>query len=601
MTVRLLSFSIEPQPGGLRLPEVRFGRFLTHVHGENGAGKTAVMCALYWTLGGARQVEEPLWGQCTGARLELQTAAGETASIFRAFSDRLEASIDVAGVVTTFDDEAELSNALLTLLGIEMREWSSKGGGPVAVYMSVLLPAFAVDQDKGWVLPYSPFSNRQFVEDQGQEVTRLLLDLPQRHDPKRDARRRKLTDELARLESGIVTRGHALDSLVKALPPEHDRIDAMRAARERLVTELQQFDSVIASMAEVDATLRQRVLDASTQRDVAAREAATAKQRREVLERLVQEGTADLDLIGTNEIASDAFRRFCGNPACQFFAGASEPNSYGRRVLYLRDQFKDITAAMDAVDGTLALTGSRLGEAEASLDRARAEYEIAAKAKASDRVIAAVDAVTRELAAVSRNIALSDQLNLERDAREDLIKQRDAVHEDLSNHDDADVRRRKSVAGAAKKLSDATNRWLVVLRANEGGAIKVDEDLRVTVGGKVLTDARGPSGSSRLRLILAYHAALLEVSVELGGNHPPLLLFDAPKQHELNPDHFGAYLSELRRVFSTREVQVIMSSRTEMPSEADDALWEPTFPGVEHPWYLGRDAPPSAPPDPSDS
>jgi hypothetical protein len=592
VTLRLVSLSIEPKPGGFRLPEVRFGQFLTHVHGDNGSGKTAVMCALYWALGGARQVEEPLWSQCAGARLTLIAATGETVEIFRAFSDRLSASVEVDGTVTRYNDESTWSDALLPLLGIERRKWSGKRGGTVGVYLSILLPAFAVDQDKGWILPYSPFSNLQFVEDQPQEVTRLLLGLPQQRDPKRDARRKKLTDEIAQLEVAINMRGQALDSLAKALPPESQSLGDMRETRVRLIAELRKFDSVVSSMIEVDASLRQRVLDASAAREAAARDLTLARQRRNVLEQLMQEDTADLDLIATNEIAADAFRRFCGNPSCQFFAGESEPTSYGRRVLYLRDQLKDISVAMDATDGVLSVTKSRLSEAEEQLTRTRAEYDAAAKAKASDKVVAAVDAVSRELATVSRNIALSEQLNREREAHNKLLEQRNDAYTDLSNHDESDARRRKSVIGAAKQLSVATNRWLTVLKANEGGSIKVDEGLRVTVGGKVLTDTRGPSGSSRLRLILAYHAALLEVSMELGGHHPPLLLFDAPKQHELDPAHFAAYLSELRKVFAKKDVQVVMSSRTDMPVERGDVVWEPTFPGEKHSWYLGRDEAP---------
>lgn len=587
---RLVSLSIEGGTTGLALPELKFGEFLTHLFGENRTGKTAVMCALYWALGGARQVEEPIWSECTGVRLKLVAATGEAVTIFRAFSDRLTATIEVNGVITEYDDESSWSAAMLPILGVESREWSAKRGGVTSVYTSVLLPAFAVDQDKGWSLPYAPFSSKLFVADQAQEVTRLLLGLPPRNNSKRDARRKKLVDGLARLDSAIGIRGQALDSLAKALPPEHQSIDRMREAREMLVLELRKFDSVVASLANGDATLRQRVLEAAAVRDAAAREHAAAVQRRAVLDKLMQEGTADLDLIGTNEVAADAFRRFCGNPSCQFFAGVAEPKSYGRRVLYLRDQFKDIVAAMDAVDGVLAVSASRLAGAESHLARVRTEYEAAAKGTASDRVVAAVDAVTRELAYISRGIALSEQVAAEREVRERLMAERESAYADLASHDEADANRRKSVTGATKKLAEATNRWLAVLEGTQAGVVDVDDELRVTVNGKPLTDTKGPGGSSRLRVILAYHAALLEVALELKGNHPPLLLFDAPKQHELNPSDFSAYLAELRRVFAGKTVQVVMSSRTEVPTEADDAVWKPQFPGDKRPWYLGRES-----------
>jgi hypothetical protein len=547
------------------------------------------MCSLYWVLGGVRQVEEPLWSQCTGVRLRLVDVNGSPVTLFRAFSDRFDGTIEVNGSTTRYEgDEGDWSDVVLPMLGIAPREWSAKGGGIAAVYLSVVLPAFAVDQDKGWSLPYSPFLSRQFIEDQAQEVGRLMLGLPQRHDPKRDAQRRKLADEVDRLESAIATRSRVLDSLAKSLPAKPETLETMKASRERLVDELKQFDSVVSSMSEIDASLRQQVEAASRARDVEAQELAAAHHRRGVLQRLMDEGRADLELIGTNEIAADVFRRFCGNPVCQFFAGKAEPSSYGRRVLYLRDQFKDIVSAMDTVGGVLAAGAERLAAADAHLARVRSEYEAAARATASDRVVAAVDNVTRALAKVSRTIALSEEVAAERSARDELNERRNSVHADLTNHDEAAVRRRKSVAVAAAALSKKVTRWMTVLNANEVGVIGVDEDLRVTVGGKVISDSKGPSGSSRLRLILAYHAALLETSLEVNGSHPPLLLFDAPRQHELNPSDFAAYLAELRRVFAGKNVQVVMSSRTEMPIEDGDTVWSPTFPGEKHPWYLGR-------------
>lgn len=595
MTVRLVSLSIEPQPAGFHLPEHQFGQFLTHVHGENGAGKTAVMCALYWPLGGARQVEEPLWTRCTGVRLKLIDVQGRLVTLYRVFSERFDATVEVDGQVTRYEGkETEWTNAVLPLLGITPREWSAKNGGVSTSHLAVVLPAFAVDQDSGWRLPYVPYSTKQYIDDQAQEVVRLMLALPQLHDPKRDAQRKKLADELDRLDSQLATRNRALDAFAKSLPAKVDALESMKASRERLVDELKQFDSVVASMSEIDASLRARVEEAVKLRDDLAQELAATKHRRNVLQRLMDEGQADLELIGTNEVAADAFRRFCSNPSCQFFAGKAEPNSYGRRLLYLRDQFKDIVSAMDAAGGVLATGTTRLASAEAHVTRARAEFEAAARSKATDRVVAAIDGVTRQLASISRSIALTEEIAAERKARDELSEKRDSAFTDLANHDEAEARRRKNLANAASALSKTINRWLTVLNANEVGTIDVDDNIRVTVGDKVLTDTRGPSGSSRSRLILAYHAALLETSFELGGSHPPFLLFDAPKQHELNPADFTAYLAELRRVFAGKQVQVVISARSEVPIAEGDAVWKPMYPGEKHPWYLGP-VPPTEP------
>jgi len=99
------------------------------------------------------------------------------------------------------------------------------------------------------------------------------------------------------------------------------------------------------------------------------------------------------------------------------------------------------------------------------------------------------------------------------------------------------------------------------------------------------------SGSTRTRIVLAFHAALLQVSLARGGNHPGWLLFDAPKQHELSQIDFDAYTDALTLVAAKypQRVQIVFSVadlRTQL--HPGDEVWLPTFSAPDgSPRFLG--------------
>ena len=114
-------------PGVRAVDGVTFDLFPGEIHalvGENGAGKTVLMCALFWALGGARQVEDPVWTKCTGVRLQMTDVNARPVTLYRVFSDRFDASIEVDGKMTRYENEGDWAEALLPLFGIEPREWS---------------------------------------------------------------------------------------------------------------------------------------------------------------------------------------------------------------------------------------------------------------------------------------------------------------------------------------------------------------------------------------------------------------------------------------------------------------------------------------------
>lgn len=591
---RLLELAILRSPEGtLEFPRRSFGDFLTVLRGPNGSGKTAVMCSLFWALGGSRRPEEPLWSQCSGVQLVLRSADGQRTTIVRHFTSSLQAFIEVDGDRRSFEKETDFGYALREVLRIPHREWTGKSGGVVAPYMSVVLPAFAIDQDIGWGMPYAPFGGANFVKDQEEEVGRLFMGLEPRHNAARDEVRRKLLEQRDTLRETLQVRTRAIDALTSEIGREEGRrLGELRATRAQLEIELVSFDSLVTAFVEADAGMSARIEDARLERDDASRSLSHAQQRLSALERLMQETDGDLDVVGSNETAAQAFRSFCGNPACEFFSGAAENPTYGRRILYLRDQLKDLRTAMKSAGGQVELHQRRFATADARLKRLRQEYENLSRASPAARITGTMDAVTRELARVTSGIAIGEEIASAETARAELLRETEAVEQAIADHDAATKRSTTQVGQVRAELEGALDRWLKVLRTNPIGDVGIGSDLRVTIDGELLTDRRGPSGSSRTRLVLAFHAARLEVALSRQTCHPGMLLFDSPKQHEIDPGDFESYIEELRSLAGQYRdrVQVVASSRTRIPLTDDDSEWLPSFPSREsdqHPWFLG--------------
>ena len=91
--------------------------------------------------------------------------------------------------------------------------------------------------------------------------------------------------------------------------------------------------------------------------------------------------------------------------------------------------------------------------------------------------------------------------------------------------------------------------------------------------------------------MLAFHAALLEVALARGGNHPGWLLLDAPQQHELSQDDFEAYAERLKKLADRYpgQVQLVFSvANRKLQIEVRDELWTPEYTNAEgKPRFLG--------------
>ncbi len=53
------------------------------------------------------------------------------------------------------------------------------------------------------------------------------------------------------------------------------------------------------------------------------------------------------------------------------------------------------------------------------------------------------------------------------------------------------------------------------------------------------------SASDNIRGIWAYTVALMQVSMEKGGNHPNVLIFDEPNQHSIVPENMSSFFESI--------------------------------------------------------
>jgi hypothetical protein len=101
---------------------------------------------------------------------------------------------------------------------------------------------------------------------------------------------------------------------------------------------------------------------------------------------------------------------------------------------------------------------------------------------------------------------------------------------------------------------------LVVIAGVEQKA-HFDDDFVLYVDGAKFAATTHQSGSTRTRIVLAFHAALMEVSLVRGGNHPGWLLFDASKHHELSQTNFDAYAERLQLIAARYPGRIQVVSR----------------------------------------
>jgi prefoldin subunit 5 len=401
---------------------------------------------------------------------------------------------------------------------------------------------------------------------------------------------------------------HRLDSLNDQLSIKRKTIEALTReigadsrpdSRERLVkrreallAELEQNSSALEALVKATSSLDNKVDEATRKRDAIKFALDGAERRIAELRRLGEELKSEVSILETNEIAADAFRILCGNETCQFFRRPEE--SYGRRLLYLKDQLKDFQSSFATMEQDISSLRSDLDESEKQLRDAIQVRQLNVSKLPSGQIVPVIDAITKELSEINLRIERIDSTMAEQ-------KRFDAMIEATLRQEE-EVRSLRPTGGGKsdrtrlnevrENLTNSFREWLTVLNTqNVPEKIWFDEDLRLNLADDRFSENSPFKGSTRTRIVLAYHASVVEISLKKDGYHPPFLILDTPKQHELHAADLAAFVTRFEEMVlqCKKPFQLVIGATEEdfVENTASGVLWRPKFGTVEKPRFLG--------------
>jgi hypothetical protein len=556
----------------------------------NGSGKSPIVRMLASALGFPNNFRAEILDKCNAVVLCAETD-GKPITIRRTLdskNDTFYATIDFEGEQTAHHSEASFSAALFHLLGLKPPRLVSNRGEETRPYIATLLPLFYLIQGHGYSTAYRAPSS--FIMDQFAEMVRFAFELNPKHSFEV---KKSLIEEKSALEAQtrkIVAAQRVLEYQRRGV----DDSDANQAALKRSSDNLtHQIDGLRASV-DAKGTANSALTELLRQKDAQIRtrqlELFELQDRVAGIDTIRAEIDGEIKTLALNEEALGVFKSFqdiCRAPNCGLFLGSAE--SYGKNLLYLRDQIKDLERNAKRAEIRVEHLEQRLDELGVERQSLVDNLE-SPNASGVDQLVTAVQTLTKQLVGVQSELARISSLKEERSKLFKLEQERDRIQgriDGLTNTGRAD----QAFNELRRNLRELTVKWMDMLDTTSVSRnVDIDLNLRFTFGGETLeTIGSGGTSSTTSRLVLAIHAALLEAYLADPTRPFRFLILDTPKQDELHTADLARYLAELEKMCEAKDAQLLFSSTEyDHPTAKQDKRWLPTYRGPAKRMYLGN-------------
>lgn len=584
--MRLLSLKIVALGDrGWESPELQFGRRTTLLFAKNGSGKTPIIQSIAYCLGFPSKFREDILSKCASATLRVMHE-GELIELRRTFRARdFEATIRAGDRSEEYFSEAEFSKAVFRILRLEPPLLVSTSKQSTQPYIATVLPLFYLNQGDGYTTAYK--SPSAFIEDQFVEMVRFMFGLNPRHSYKI---KKNIIEEKAALEVAnrkVATFQRIVDERAQAIDDSEGNQEALRIRVKMLGEQIAALRASVDARGTADSVLSDLIRQKDAQIRTIQREIDDLRSRVLGIDTIRSEIEGEIQTLGLNEESRRLFISFeeiCRVPNCGLFIGSSE--SYGKNLLYLRDQIKDLERNSERAETKLEFLQLRLREQQDERTSIFSKLE-SPSADGIDQTITAVHALTKALVEAENERATIDALKSDRSKLFHLNQERARIQETLNGLTsgsgvDLEFSRLRS------RLRELAVKWMDILETpNVSRNIEIDSELRFRFNGENLEVF---SGSTKIRLVLAIHAALFEEYISESARPFRFIILDTPKQQELHTRDLAKYLSKLEELCSAKDAQMILSSTEyQHPTGSDDVLWLPSYAGEDHPMYLGNE------------
>lgn len=563
--------------------ELHFGEHITHLWGPNGCGKTPIVQSIAFCLGFPCVFRQDIYDHVNYAVLNVEVQ-GKRLSITRVVGTEVDIEVvEGTSAPQKFYNDDEYSEYLFELFSLERPEIISTANKSTKPYLSTLLPLVYLDQDDGYRGHY--YSKFNFIKDQFEEMIRILFKLP----PKNSFNKKKQAiiekEKLAQLDKAVhlasrryENQKELVSDINKTSEEIYEEIEMLDKELDNLKSFHSNHDDSLNALDKIISSHKRTIHNI----DEDIRE---LHYRTKGVESIIAEINTEVDTLNLNEEARRVFVRssdLCGSSNCQLFSGSSD--SYSKNLLYLRDQIKDLERnAENDLSRIDELKRRRIAVEELTRQIVEERNNAIERTEAS----ALVEAISE-----IKNQLFGLQVQQE---KLDTLDKLSTIYFNLLSDQRRAVDRVASLSSSRNSVPEIIQlksrfKQLLIKWLESIGTINVNLDIKwkkdfVPLFG--VESIEQLKGSTRARVVLAYHAALIELLLESESVTLDFIILDTPKQHEIHDNDLDNFMITLKKLCKQYALQVVFST-TEYKYKTDfqDCCWEPKFPGLKQKMFL---------------